>query len=119
MRMWMRSVWNRVGTQRATTPPELPVAVPGFTLTAQREGRPESLVLLASRLSQRTLAFRTLDPLVVGERLFLRLLLPGMSVELAARVTAAQRTNYRAEMECSPEQLGDMARLLERLAQAA
>lgn len=118
MRLWMRSVWNRL---RTTEPvPELTAPVPteplNLTLTAHREGRPEALVLLSSRIDLRQFTFRTPDLLAAGETLFLRLAIPGLRLQLSARVLGCQQGVWAAELECSPEQLNDMGRLLSRLA---
>ncbi len=118
MRLWMRSVWNRL---RTTAPvPELTAPAPtepfNLTLTAHREGRPEALVLLSSRINLRQITFRTPDLLAAGETLFLRLTIPGLRLQLSARVLGCQHGIWAAELECSPEQLDDMGRLLTRLA---
>lgn len=121
MRLWMRSVWNRLRTNAPV--PELPAPVPteplNLTLTAHREGRPEGLILLASHINLRQFVFRTPDALAAGEKLFLRLSIPGLRLQLSARVLGCQQGAWSAELECSPEQMADMSRLLARLASAA
>jgi len=121
MRLWMRSVWNRLRTNAPV--PELAAPIPteplNLTLTAQREGRPEPLVLLSSRVTVSKLVFRTPDLLAAGEKLFLRLTIPGLRLQLSARVLGCQQGVWTAELECTSEQLSDMSRLLSRLASAA
>lgn len=121
MRLWMRSVWNRLRTNAPV--PELTAPVPteplNLTLTAHREGRPESLVLLSSRINLRQFVFRTPDLLAAGEKLFLRLSIPGLRLQLSALVLGCQQGVWAAELECTPEQMEDMSRLLSRLASAA
>ena len=115
MRLWMRSVWNRLGTERNL--PEAPRSPLHFTV--QREERAEPLLLSASDLQVRSFYFRTADQLTVGERLWLRWRAPGLRLKLTARVVGEEGGQYRADLECGPEGVTELLNLLDRLREAA